>query len=120
MKDFNVDGEKWPERVVKWPFLSLKFSSFFLQNCKKREIIFIMFFVLAFDPIRFLICYTPQNDHLSIIFVKEIHAVSEKMTRNGSEIVILKYGSIFIASEVTYLGKTKKTLKIQFSDFLYT
>ena len=56
LKDFNVVGEKWPERVVKWPFLSLKFSGFFLQNCKKREIIFIMFFVLAFDPIRFLIC----------------------------------------------------------------
>ena len=52
--------------------------------------------------------------------MKEIHAVSEKMTRNGSEIVILKYGSIFIASDVTYLGKTKKTLKIQISDFLYT
>ena len=56
LKDFYVVGEKWPERVVKWPFLSLKFSGFFLQNCKKREIITIMFYVLAFDPIRFLIC----------------------------------------------------------------
>ena len=40
--------------------------------------------------------------------MKEIHAVSEKMTRNGSEIVILKYGSIFIASDVTYLEKQKR------------
>ena len=47
--------EKWPERVVKWPFLSRTFSDFFLQNCKKREIIFILFYVVAFDPIRLMI-----------------------------------------------------------------
>ena len=55
-KDLNVVGEEWPERVVKWSFLSCKFSGFFLQNCKKREIIFIMFYVVAFDQIRFLVC----------------------------------------------------------------
>ena len=35
--------------------------------------------------------------------MKEIHAVCKKMTRNGPEIVILKYGSIFIASDVIYV-----------------
>ena len=47
-----------------------------------------MFYVVAFDPIRFLTCYTPQNDCLNLIFVKDIHAVFEKMTRNGPKMVI--------------------------------
>ena len=34
LKDFNVVGEKWPERVVKWPFLSRKFSGFFYKTAK--------------------------------------------------------------------------------------
>ena len=59
-----------------------------------------MFYVVAFNPIRFLICYTPSNDHLNLIFVKYIHAVCEKMNRNGPKIGTLKYGSNFIASDV--------------------
>ena len=36
LKDFNVVGEKWPERVVKWPFLSHKFSGFFFTKLQKK------------------------------------------------------------------------------------
>ena len=56
LKDFNVVGEKGPERVVKWPFFSCIFSGFFLQNCKKREMLFIKFYVVAFDPLRIFTC----------------------------------------------------------------
>ena len=40
-------------------------------------------------------------DHLNLIFVRDTHAVRKKMTRNGPEIVILKYGLIFNASDVS-------------------
>ena len=49
-----------------------------------------MFYVVAFDPIEFLTCYTPQNDHLNLIFVKDIHAVCKEMTRNGPKMVIFE------------------------------
>ena len=43
--------------------------------------------------------------------MKDIHAVCKKMTRNGPEIVILKYGSIFNASDVSlYLDTLLITL----------
>ena len=65
--------------------------------------IFIMFYVVAFEPIRFLTCQTTQNDHLNLISVKDIHALCGKMTRNGSKIVVLRYGSISNASDVMFL-----------------
>ena len=36
LNDFNVFGEKWPERVVKWPFFNRKFSGFFFPILKKK------------------------------------------------------------------------------------
>ena len=32
VKAINEVGEKWPEMVIKWPFMSQKISVFFLQN----------------------------------------------------------------------------------------
>ena len=49
-----------------------------------------MFYVVAFDPIKFLTSYTPQNDRLDQIFEKDIHAVCKKMTRNGPKMVIFE------------------------------
>ena len=77
-----------------------------------------MFYVVAFNPIRFLICYTPSNDHLNLIFVKYIHAVCEKMTRNGPKIVTLKYGSNFIASDVSWIDNFECLKSSGFSGFL--
>ena len=36
VKDFNVVAKKWPEMVINWPFISYKFSGFFLTNLKIR------------------------------------------------------------------------------------
>ena len=35
MKVVYVVGEKWPEMVVKWPFVSCDFSVIFLTKLKK-------------------------------------------------------------------------------------
>ena len=37
-----------------------------------------MFFVVTFDPIRFLTCLTPQNDRLNLSFSKDFSVVDEK------------------------------------------
>ena len=37
MKDFYVAGKKWPEMVIKWPFMSHKFSFFFLTKLQKTK-----------------------------------------------------------------------------------
>ena len=47
VKDFNLVGQKMARNGHKWPFMSHNFSVFFLQNCKKQEIVF---YVIAFDP----------------------------------------------------------------------
>ena len=36
LKDFGVVGKKWPGRVIKWPFLSCKFSGFFFTKLQKK------------------------------------------------------------------------------------
>ena len=42
-----------------------------------------MFYVVAFGPFKIQTCYPPQNDRLSLFFVKEINVVGKKMTTNG-------------------------------------
>ena len=42
-----------------------------------------MFYLLAFDSIKFLTGLAPQNDRLNLSFVKDFHVVGTKMTRNG-------------------------------------
>ena len=45
--------KKWPEMVIKWPFVSCDFSIFFLTKLKKKtEMAKIVFYVIVFDQIR--------------------------------------------------------------------
>ena len=87
MKDVHVIGKKWPETVIKWPFMSHKFSLFFLQNCKRLEA---KKNVLchSFDLIKIIRSLkASQNDCQILICVKAIYVVGEKMTRNSGKIV---------------------------------
>ena len=47
--------KKWPEIVIKWPFMTHKFSGFFLQNCKikKLEAKTNVIYVIVFIQLRF-------------------------------------------------------------------
>ena len=48
--------KKWPEIVIKWPFVSCDFTIFFLTKLKKTEMTKIVFYVIVFDQIRISIC----------------------------------------------------------------
>ena len=41
-----------------------------------------MIYVVAFDPIKILTCWAPQNDRQNLSFVKATNVVGEKMARN--------------------------------------
>ena len=47
----HVIGIKWPEMVIKWPFISFNLTGFFLHNWKKHTEKFV-FYAVAFDPIK--------------------------------------------------------------------
>ena len=68
--------------------MSHKFSEFFLPKlkkiCKPKKV----FHVIAFDLIRIQTGLAPQNEHLS--FVKDIHVVGKRMTRNDHKIAKCK------------------------------
>ena len=70
MKDIYVVGEKWPEMVIQWPFLSHKFSFFSYKIAKKTGSKKEVFYVIAFDLIRILKSLASQNDRQILIFVK--------------------------------------------------
>ena len=63
--------------------MSHKFSLFFLQNWKKTNFRKFAFYLAVFDPIEIQTYLAPQNDHQQLSFVKDIHVVCIKMTRNG-------------------------------------
>ena len=87
MKVVYVVGEKWPEMVVKWPFVSRDFLAFFLTKLKKLEAKK-MFYDIVFDLIKIIRSLkASQNDCQILIFVKAIYVVGEKMTRNSGKIV---------------------------------
>ena len=69
--------------VVKWPFMSCKFSFFFLQNGKNGNKNKIVIYVIAFDPIKIYTDWAHQNDGQNLSFVKYIYVVGGKMTGNG-------------------------------------
>ena len=48
-KIFMQLAKKWPEMVIKWPFMNNKFSVFFFQNHEMKKIVF---YAVTFDPIR--------------------------------------------------------------------
>jgi hypothetical protein len=67
-------AKKWPEMVVKWPFI---------QFCKKKlEVKKNVFYVVAFDPIKIFLSWALQNDCQNLSFVKPINVVGKKMARN--------------------------------------
>ena len=47
-------------------------------------------YVVAFDPIRIQTGLGPQNKHQYLSFVKDIHEVGKKITRNDQKIVKCK------------------------------
>ena len=49
-----------------------------------------MFYVVPFDPIKFLTRYTPQNDRLNLSFLKDFNVVGQKMARKGRKMAIFE------------------------------
>ena len=68
--------------VVKLPYMSCKFSLFFLQNRKNGNKNKIVIDVIGFDSIKIYTDWTNQNDHQNLSFVKYINVVGEKLTGN--------------------------------------
>ena len=84
MKNFNVVGKIWPEMVIQWPFMSDKFSLFFLTKLQKTGSKEKVFYVLAFDLIKVLKSWASQKGRQILSFLKAINVCSwQKMTRNG-------------------------------------
>ena len=52
-------------------------NDFILQNHKKWEMEMFAFCVINFEPIKIQTCSVPQNDHLNLSFVKDIHVVGK-------------------------------------------
>ena len=85
VKDQHTAGKKWPDMVVKWPFVNyylLKVS----QACARPPFISE---AIHFKPIKIQTHQAPKNDRLNLSFVKDKHTVGEKMARNSSKIAIL-------------------------------
>ena len=78
MKGINVGGKKQPKMVKKWPFISHRFSGFFLPKLKKMETEKFVFNAVAFDPIKIWTCLAPQNGHQHLSFVKDYNVVGKK------------------------------------------
>ena len=55
----------------------------FLQNRIKNEMEHFLSYAIAFNQIKILTCWAPQNDHLNLSFVKNIYVVGGKLARNG-------------------------------------
>ena len=70
--------------------MSHKLSVFFLTKLKKTELEKFVFYIVAFDSIEIQTCLDPQNDHQNLSFVKDVHVVGKKMTRNAGKIAKLK------------------------------
>ena len=87
VKDFFVVAKKWPEMVIKLPFMSHKFSFFFSYKIEKTETKKNVFYLIVFDPIKIDTHLAPKNVHQNINFVKDINLVCKKMTRNCHKIV---------------------------------
>ena len=68
--------------VIKWPFMSHIFFSFFLTKLKIKKMKKIVIYVVVFDPIKILVGWAHQSDCQNLSFVKAINAVGKKMARN--------------------------------------
>ena len=70
--------------------MSHKFSEFFLPKLKKMEAKRIFFYVVFFGLIGILTHLAHQNEHQNLSFMKDIHVVGKKMTRNDHKIAKCK------------------------------
>ena len=70
--------------------MSHKFSEFFLPKLKKNMETKKSFHVVALDVIRIQTGFAPQNGHQNLSFVKDIHVVGKKITRNDRKIAKCK------------------------------
>ena len=70
--------------------MSNKFSDIFLPKLKEIRKPKKVFHVVAFDLIRIQTGLAPQNEHQNLSFVKDIHVVGKKMTRNDRKIAKCK------------------------------
>ena len=52
MNDCHVIGKTMSKMVKRWPFMSHRFSEFFLPKLKKMETEKFVFNAVAFDPIK--------------------------------------------------------------------
>ena len=77
-KIFMQYAKKRPKMVKKWPFMSHKFSGFFLPKLKKMETEKFVFNAVAFDPIKIWTCLALQNGHQHLSFVKNYNVVGKK------------------------------------------
>ena len=70
--------------------MSFMFSEFFLPKLEKKLQPKNVFYVVAFNIIRIQAHLAPQNEHQNLSFMKDIHVVGKKMTRNDHEITKCK------------------------------
>ena len=108
-------AKKWPEMVIKWPFVSCDFSIFFLTKLKKTEMTKIVFYVIVFDQLGFKyvrhIKTTIRTKNLS--FMRNINVVAKKMARNGLKIANLLGCAFRFESDFNIFQKKSTITKIK-------
>ena len=67
-----------------------KFSEIFLPKLKKNMETKKKIYVVAFDLIRIQTGLAPQNEHQNLSFLKVVHVVGKRMTRNNHKIAKCK------------------------------
>ena len=103
--------KKWPEMLLKWPFLKLKFSNFFFQSWKTQLSIQLVIYVPDFDQIEIYTRLASHNDHQDLNFVKYFNVGSKKITRNGLKMAISYFCDIW--NETDYSKETRKEIILQ-------
>ena len=74
--------KKWPKIIIKWPFMTNKFSIFFLTKLQKTASKRNVIYIIALDLIKIWIIWALQNDCQNLGFVKNINVLGKKMIRN--------------------------------------
>ena len=67
-----------------------KFSAFFLPKLRTQFSFFFVIYVINLEPIEVQTHSAAQNDRLNLSFVKDIHVVAKKITRNGRKMAIFE------------------------------
>ena len=79
VKDKYIVGKKWPDMVVKRPFISFYFLRV-SQACARP--LFTSEAIIS-EPIKMQTRSAPQNDRRKLTFVKDNHTVGKKKARDG-------------------------------------